>query len=829
MTSPDVSPCTTWTVPGVRVPAAGKLTEHSTDEKNGDDKEASHDMRLLGAALTGWAVTATLLALRTPWQVSLVTAVSLAAGAVALLIRGRLTLALACIVSALLTASVAWEEARATTGPVVTYGHDRATATIEAVTTGGARKLPVGRFDDTPRFSIPAVVTTIDARGAQHDVRTPVTLIVPPSWAHTPWRSHITARVRMAPSERLGQARAVAVVTSLTSGKSAPAATSAPLPMRVLEAMRQRFSASMTKLPDDAAGLVPALVAGDTSRMPQGLNDDMNATGMSHLNAVSGSNITIVLVAVMWLLQRTLLPRRARVVVALGALTLYMGLCHPDPSVIRAAAMGAVGVLGTSAGRVRAACPALGAAIVLLLGYSPWLAVNAGFALSALATLGLILFATPWATAMTRRCGGRGAKVWEMLMIPLAAQTLCLPILVVLSGSLSLISIPANVVAEPLVAPATLAGMGVLLLAQVLPGLASWAAWLPGLPACGIAEVAHTSADIPGGNMAWPDGWPGVILAAFGVLTGLTAWRLLRYAGWWGLLATGAVLMLPLSFFFPRFNPRTAESWLMALCDVGQGDALVVRTSQSAVLIDTGPPESRPDKCLDRLGVTHLDAIVLTHFHADHVGALARVLPRTNSVMTTWVTEDSGDMDDRSARRHGEQGMKPSVDRQLAQERISAISLARGDEVTIGGVTLKVLWPGRVIHAGSVQNNASVLLDVSSADLHALLLADAEKEAESAITSAVQDAAKQHPYDVVKVAHHGSSNQSAGIYSAASATYAAISVGRDNDYGHPTKKLLRMLERAQSLVVRTDQCGTIIFVADAGGIRLHDDRCAEES
>ncbi|BDZ57547.1 hypothetical protein GCM10025872_12040 [Barrientosiimonas endolithica] len=125
----------------------------------------------------------------------------------------------------------------------------------------------------------------------------------------------------------------------------------APAPFRAVEVLRGRLRDATDPLPADPRGLVPALVIGDTSRLPGDLVDDMQATGMTHLTAVSGANVSILLLAVVWCCGWLRIPRRGRLPVCLVALAVFVLLCRPEPSVVRASAMGVVGLLATSSGR----------------------------------------------------------------------------------------------------------------------------------------------------------------------------------------------------------------------------------------------------------------------------------------------------------------------------------------------------------------------------------------------------------------------------------------------------------------------------------------------
>lgn len=778
---------------------------------------SEHDLRLLGAACCGWGVLAVLLALRASATEVVVVALAAAAlGGALFLSRVRRALvvgvAFCAVVTALIATAAGGQLAHQRQGPLAELAAERASGTFEAVVTGQPRALePKGPGAAETRYLVPLTAHRVQARGTRVDVATPVVLIGDGRWRTVPWRARLDVKGRLAPSERLGSAQALLVA------RGGPRVLDGSPPVIAqLEVLRRGLSHAARNLPDDPRGLVPALVVGDVAAIPAELNDDMSVTGMSHLNAVSGSNVTIVLVAASWCLSWCGLRRRARTVVALLVVLLYVLVCHPDPSVVRAGAMGIVGLLGTSWGRPKAACPALGAAITLLLMWDPWLAVSAGFALSALATLGLVLFAKRWANALTERLpqtpSSKLTHAIELCLIPVAAQALCLPILVALSGAVSLVSLPANVLAEPFVAPATLAGMVVLLVAPLVPALADLLVWAAGLPAWVISTIAHVAASVPGGSLPWPSGAPGIVLAVVLLAALLFGWRIVPWLGLRGWAFVTLVALVPAALWLPIPGEGRADpGWLYAQCDVGQGDAALVRTGeQAAILVDTGPEEGDVTGCLDRHGVTRVDAVVLTHLHADHVDGLGAVLERQPSVevFVTWLTSHSSSP--RGGR--GERDADAQTRQVLRRYGKVAQRLAPGQQVRVGDAVLDVLWPRRALAAGSPVNNASLVLDVATPSVHALMLGDVEREAQAACIGEVTRRAASRPYDLVKVAHHGSANQSAGLYRAASARVGLIGVGGGNDYGHPKESLLSLLAQSGTAVYRTDLSGDLDVV-----------------
>ena len=387
--------------------------------------------------------------------------------------------------------------------------------------------------------------------------------------------------------------------------------------------LRSGLRGAVAGTPSDGAGLLPGLVVGDTSGLDPGLEQAMRSSGLTHLVAVSGSNVAIVVGAALFLAQRLGLPRRFRPPLAALTLIGFVIVARPEPSVLRAAVMGGVGLVGLATARGRQGVPALSAAIIALLVVDPWLARSYGFALSALATLGLLLFARPWAESLSRWLPRPLAMA---VAVPLAAQAACGPVIVLLQGSVSVVSVPANLAAAPLVAPATIAGVLSAAASLVSPGLAHVMAWCGVLPAEGIAAVARVAQRAPA--VPWPGGAAGAIsLALITAMAILGAAPVARACARhpWGAAAFAPVLLAGL---WPTSAPGWPPTgWVMVMCDVGQGDGLVLDTGpHHAVVVDSGPAPALMDACLRRLQITVVDLLVLTHDHADHVEGVPGVL-----------------------------------------------------------------------------------------------------------------------------------------------------------------------------------------------------------
>ncbi|USQ77274.1 ComEC/Rec2 family competence protein [Ornithinimicrobium cryptoxanthini] len=640
-----------------------------------DEDQASpptFDLRLLCPALIAWATMVVLVVhdARTQLTAGLV-ALAAAGLVVRFRSRGRLLrwhhlgglTALSCAATALVLIAGAAHRASDEVGPVADLAQERAVVTVTGTVLTEPRL--VTRGDERPDLVIFELrIRQIEARGEVSRVSTPVVVFADDTWQDVSWRSTVTTRARLGPPDE-----GDSVVGVLTPLDPPGASSRQGLVLSGTEHVRERLRQSVHPLPVDARALIPGLVIGDTSLTPMDLKDAMLATGMSHLSAVSGSNVAIVLGAAVLLCGWCGVPRRWRPLIALLSLVGFVLLCRPEPSVLRAGAMGVVGLIALSSSRRAASLPAL---TVAVLATGPWLRWQAG----------------------------RHPRVaWSLLLVGLA--------------------------------------------------------------------------------LLWPTpgrhGWP-------------------------------------------------PQHWVVAGCDVGQGDSFLVPTGPGrVVVIDTGPDPGLLGACLDLLGVRQVDALVLTHFHADHVGGLDAVLGQV-PVAAAYVTPVRDPPAD--AER---------VLASLQAENIPTYAVTSGDQLVwgdAGRVRAQVVWPpsrpsispgggaptpgGREPDLGRGANNGSVVLDLTVDGVRMLFTGDIEPEAARGVRRAVAG----ERFDVLKVAHHGSAAQDDGLVTGVGATVALIGVGEDNTFGHPSRTALSLLAETGTVVLRTDLDGTYAVVLDEGQLAV---------
>ena len=542
----------------------------------------------------------------------------------------------------------------------------------------------------------------------------------------------------------------------------------------------------------DAGALIPGMVLGDTSKQSPEFKEAMKRSGLTHLVAVSGANFAIVSTFVLWCMQFLIRRKSLRIIATAIALACFIALVRPSPSVLRAAAMAAVLLSAQLGKRGSDSLPALGFAICAVVLGDPWQSRDAGFALSVLATAGLLLLAPRIVEKLPTH-----KKLAGALAPPIAAIVFCSPILVALSGYLSPMSIIANLLAAPAVAIITVLGFIAAVVSPFAPWLTQFIIFFIHVPAGFISGVAHWVAAFP--VLTIHNG-----LLGFGLVALILVILFLFKKSWKQSTAVLLIIILTLGWI----QRWPAGDWQVAQCDVGQGDSLVINLGRHrAIVIDVGPDPVAEDKCLRNLGVKEIPLLILSHFHADHVGGLSGLL-KGRSVQQVWISNN----------------LEPELQSRVALNSLKKsqiIKVQKGLTVQVGQVRLKVLWPeatARVFEElpgeGSVINNSSIAVVAQTSDWSLFSAGDLEPPAQHELINLVG------PVDIYKLSHHGSKYQDEGLMKALSAQIALISVGVKNPYGHPAQESIDSLTRLGTQVFRTDTDGAIAVMAKAHQLQV---------
>ncbi|MFP5219382.1 MAG: ComEC/Rec2 family competence protein [Actinomycetes bacterium] len=756
------------------------------------------DLRLVAPAVSVWLIT-WLGHLAPPAVLVALGCVALVAAALLLQRRGlphRSVVAATCACAAAACVVTGLHVGSRTTGPLPELAREQAAVTV------------VGTLTADPRPAVPRTpahaaardlvvvelrVEQVEARGRTHVLRSPaLVLSTDPNWLGLLPSQRVRTEGLLRPAERGDD---VAVVLS---ARGRPSVLTGPSRLqRAAGHLREGLRDAVAPLPSRERGLLPGLVVGDDGALDGGVRDDFRAVGLTHLTAVSGTNCSIVAGAVLLLCVRLGVGLRARPVAAGLALAGFVVLARPDPSVLRAAVMGAVGLLALATGTRRAAVPALCTAVLVLLLLDPDLAGTAGFALSVLATAGLLVLAPPWTRVLRRRL-----PLWlaASLAVPAAAFVACGPVVVALSSQVGLLTVPANMLAAPAVAPATVLGVLAAVAAPVAMPFAQALAWLAYPPTAWLVRIADVGAGLPGATVPWPGGGTGAALMLVVTLALLLVLARRRLRAVALAAATGVVVATGgLAAARPAWPP---PGWFAVACDVGQGDAVVLAAGPgSAVVVDAGGDPAAVDGCLRRLRVGTVPVVLLTHLHADHVLGLPGVLRgRRVGLVQVGPSDEPAEQQERVAR----------------WARAAGVPVARpglGELRRAGRLVWEVLAPARVYRGTrSDPNNASLVVRVTVGGTRLLLTGDVEPEAQGDLLERGTDLRA----DVLKVPHHGSPHQEPAFLDAVAARVVVTSVGADNTYGHPAPTTLARLTARGALSYRTDLHGDVALVLRGG-------------
>ena len=641
-------------------------------------------------------------------------------------------------------------------------------------------------------------------------VRVPVRVLGIEASERLPLGTRLEGRVRLIALDA-GDNR-VALVRPLTP----LTVVSSPAPLIAgADRLRAGFLELMQPFAGDGGDLLPGLAIGDTTAVSDDLDRAMKASALSHLTAVSGANCAIVVGLVLVVGAFARWPRPVRVGVALAVLAGFVVLVTPEPSVVRASVMAAVVLFALASGRPSRGLPVLGIAVVGIIVLDPWIAREYGFVLSVLATAALLVLAAPLATLLSRVLP---APLALAIAVPLAAQIACQPVLILLAPEVPLVGVIANVLAAPAAPVATIVGMIACLLAPIVPPLAIVVAGLAWLPSAWIAGVARVTSELPGALLPWPGGPAGALLlgaliAAALVAAGIPARLgtvLLRRRLARGLAAALVVILASTAGVAAVRGLSRPSAWSIAQCDVGQGDAVLVRDAEQVALIDTGADEELLTDCLDTLNIDHIDVLVLTHFDLDHVGAVDVVIGRVDRVIVGPTGRPQDD----------------AVVEALLAGGANVDVVSAGAEGMLGACSWRVLWPAN--HRGvDPGNDASLVLEWRGTGPEPscpsmLALGDLGEQTQRMLAGAARPSLR--PVEVVKVSHHGSADQHLELYRALAAPVALIGVGADNGYGHPAATILDELTALGTTIGRSDAHGLVLIERDENGLRVWRER-----
>ncbi|WP_311380754.1 ComEC/Rec2 family competence protein [Arthrobacter sp. ISL-28] len=499
-----------------------------------DERRRRVDLRLVPSALLVWAAAAAGPWLSPPWLLGMCCALVTGSAVLLVLILRRsgaaphlgrsflLTIMAAMLLAVAAAAHSAVSSAQKNDGPVAAAIAARASCLAEVEIAGAPRALKISGGAGLPsRWAVVATIKSLNTGGQLLRADAAVVIMGGEDWQHVASGQRVRTAGKLRPPDP-GQLEAgiLSASSSPITLRAADAWTSGPA------ALGSQFAAAAGWLDADARGLLPGMVTGDTSGLDEQLEMSMQTVGLTHLTAVSGANCGLILGALLLAARSLRLARLPAAAFALAGLGLFVLMVGPDASVLRAALMGAIALASLASGRTGRGLSFLCLAVIGLLLIDPGLGTSFGFLLSVLATLGIIALGrqiVDWIPDVIPRWAAAG------IAVPLSAQLLCGPVVVLLQPQFAAFSLPANILAAPLVAPVTILGTAAVPLVPLLPWLAAVLIGVAGFFTAGVAGVARFVAALPGASLPWPEGVLGLLtMVMLSALTIGIVWMAVR-------------------------------------------------------------------------------------------------------------------------------------------------------------------------------------------------------------------------------------------------------------------------------------------------------------
>jgi competence protein ComEC len=778
------------------------------------DQGTRHPRHLVLATI----VVGLVLGTRAPASVVAVTALAVAFGALTLPLVRRPAAALALAVALLgaawaaqaRTASLERTRLAASFGQSVT-GEATVLAPLRADAYGGRRALVRWRGEPV-LLRVPSWMVS-SARASSDGVAVDVLRV----------GDIVAVRGRLRPPDLAGQAVHAHATLRATELRATGRRRGGAL--GVVDGVRRRAEHVLDgHLPQAEAALLRGMVLGDDAAMPEKLRDAFKAASLTHLTAASGQNIALLAALAFGLCVVAGVGIRARWTVVLALIALYVPLAGGGPSIQRAGVMGAATLAAALAGRPASRWYALLLAGAVTLVLDPRAATDPGWQLSFVAVIGIATIAGPARERLRR--GGLAAPVAEAVAVTVAATLATAPLIAIHFDRVSLVALPANVLATLAVAPIMWLGLAAAALGQLAPALALPLAAVTG-PLLGyLIGLARLAAGLPGAQVALP--LPAlVVLCALAVALvtapvaedarrgrSLRVWLAARGApnGDSGphtrrrrrVLLPAAILIAVAAALGPALIPPRGlapppdGTLRVTALDIGQGDATLLQAGRHAILVDAGPAGAGIVGKLKAAGIRRLDALVVTHPQADHDGGAPAVLA---ALPVSLLLDGRGD--DRSP-------TSTAIDAPVRRTGVRVAGAQAGQVVRAGPLTLRILWPSAgPATPGTDPNDRAVVAVAEAYGATALLTADAE--------SPVLAPLDLPPVDVLKVSHHGSADPGLpALLQRLRPRVALLEVGAHNTYGHPTPTTLSALATAVPVVKRTDRDGAVRVDLRAG-------------
>ncbi len=584
----------------------------------------------------------------------------------------------------------------------------------------------------------------------------------------------------------------------------------------------------------DEQTLLRAILLGERSNLfDASFYHGIKVAGLAHLVAVSGAHLVIVVGFVSLLLRALHASVRINVAFQTAFLVIYLILVGFPVSCIRAALMSTIALFALMAKRKSSSLPALGITTIALMVLDPSVVYQLSYQLSVAATFGIVLFMplfVEWFASLTPKMP---EFVRESISMTLSALIFSLPISAARFSLVPLLSPLANLVATPYLTVLLMFGFAALLFSSVAPflleilglltkGLIVFFGFIEVIPGASIPVSIGITVALPASLASaivvwlW---WPTprkrkTILSMQGRdaperYANIQRFRAKRIAGITVAILVGALVVVGFSV--------SSRGDRIVMLDVGQGDSFAFMSEGKTVLVDTGNETEMFYSALARSGITHIDAVIITHPDDDHCGNLSE-LSGVVGVDKVVIAEGLDEVEDEKVELFVAQtrGM-------MGADRV--VEVRTGDHLRFGAFTFDIVAPCSIEHEGGNEDSICFYARIDcdrdgSPDWNAFFCGDAEAE----VLEGLDDEHLLEKVDLYKVGHHGSRKAlTPELAETLAPKVSLIGVGK-NTYGHPTQETLSNLEAVGSQIYRSDLCGNVVCTFTLDAMELTSDR-----
>ncbi len=579
-------------------------------------------------------------------------------------------------------------------------------------------------------------------------------------------------------------------------------------------------------LPKEQLGILLGMIIGDTFYISEEIEGYFKKSGITHLLAVSGSNVTYIITITKYIFDK-LCGKKISNFISIIMIVLFVLISGASPSVVRAGIMASILIFSEILGRQPNTISSISFTAFIMLLFNPLIICDIGFLLSFGGTIGIVLFNNVITNYISFKfnlfsCNKVLKYFLEMFTVSLSAQVILIPIMWYYFNNISFVSLLTNLFVGPFVGIITILGLFMYFASLIFAPFGKIISYSIFIFISLIILISKICSEIPYGNLTVQT--PNLLIILIYYLILFLYFQKIKFKventiksfNNSKIIKTIIIILIMFQVFLYIYPQNFIE---INFIDVGQGDSTLIKTSKGNILIDGGGSENSDydigaqvllPYLLDNTNGT-IDILFISHFHEDHAEGCISVLEniKVKKIVIGIQSKKSE--------------LYTKVLKLAKEKNIPIITLVSGDIISLGDVKFKVLFPDEETIINDDLNNNSLVIRLDYYNTSVLFTGDIEKETEKLMINKSKTYDEKNindlDVDILKVAHHGSNTSTTEEFiKIVDPKIALIGVGENNKFGHPSNIVLKRIECMNSLIFRTDRDGEINIILNKNGI-----------